>query len=379
MRSLRIGYRDIAIFVIGLSLLVSYTGIWVLPNGISNLIKPFAVAVVGIEVLSKRKLHSGLSWLILFFLFALTFSVLANGGFSLVGYLSIVISCIYCIVLQEFRYTEEEYLKFRNYIKWASIILAAAVAFFNPFISVIRSPTIFIFHTPVNKNAVPYLIAPGLFVAVQQLAEFRKWKKDKKLLHLAEILLLLYSGIYPMSRGGFACIVLPVLIWGGHFFLYQLKRARSEYAVTVLIVFAVVIFLLTHFLPEQYVGRLFDLEMYSTNQMNGRDKIMVDSFRAMRGHEIVGGGFGYLQGRLSLSYGAHNCFIDIYGIAGMIGLIPFLLFFIYPVVKTKYINTICWVVMALCAAVFESQLSYQVFVPLALGMVEWNQKLTKRG
>ena len=88
-------------------------------------------------------------------------------------------------------------------LKAASLVLAVVVLCSNPLPALPENNVMRLFSVEINKNSVPYLIAPGSFICMDQL--FQRKRKLEKFIYAVELAVLLYAGIYPMSRGGFCC------------------------------------------------------------------------------------------------------------------------------------------------------------------------------
>lgn len=359
-------------YIIGISFIIGFTGVWILPKIFTNLIKPFVILAIIVEKRNKLYIDRYQRVLIIY-LTSIMMCSLITGLRNPADIISFALNILYAIAIIEHAYTEKEWNFLQKCIKCASVLLSVIVVISNPLMSTIKSAYIYLFTYRVNKNAIAYLVAPGLFVCVQELSKKRK-KTIEKIIIAIQFIIMLYAGIYPMSRGGFLSLVLPILMWGIYQYRESIKKIKWKQIIIGIGIVCLVVWLISNVLPEQYVNRLFGANSYSYSNSGDRDIYINQAIEITHGHEVFGRGFGYYQELTNSSYGLHNCFADMYVSTGLVGMIGLIIVFFYPMLKCRKIEPFCWVLMALPAALFESQLSYQVWVPLAVGWLSWKMQ-----
>ncbi len=247
-------------------------------------------------------------------------------------------------------------------LKAASLVLAVVVLCSNPLPSLPDSNVMKLFTVEINKNAVPYLIAPGSFICMDQL--FQRKRKPEKLIYAAELAVLVYAGIYPMSRGGFLSILLPMALLLVDWVIQVIKQKDFDklYVCIVLSNLCAAVGLLL--LQGRYRERLLSMESYTF--FSSREVLAKTGIELTEGSEVFGKGFGYFQKMTGNGYGAHNCFVDIYVATGVIGVLFLLGVFVYLLVRLRNNAGRAWLGMAFICAMVESQMSYQFWVPIAM-------------
>lgn len=350
--------------IIKIIILFSFLGSLILPNYITNLFKPIVI-IMTMFIFFKSKKKMNLYLVIIFFSLLITlFLGSINIFIHNLKYMNLIsfeinILFFFCLVfmLSNFR---NKYL-FNKSIKYSSLLLAIVVVMSNPIIGEINSAEIKLLSIYINKNSIPYLISPGLFILINELQELNLNFKSK-IYGILQLIILLYAGIYPMSRGGFLSLFLPIMINE----LYKFKKRKVIYSIKPLVIITLVCFFSYLFLPSQYIERLLNIENYTLEKSSGRNVLFLEALEYVKDNKIIGMGLGYYQKVLGKSYGTHNVFLDIYLAFGMVGVAIFILLFIYPIIKKINSKTISWIVMAMVAAVLESQLSYQIWIPLVM-------------
>lgn len=361
----------LSVYVIAISFIVGFTGVWILPDVLSNLIKPIVIVVLIGEAVLKKFYVDTYGKILFVYLFIVVVCSALNGLTTALFSFLINIMYTFLIIIKKYKDKEMDFLL--NSIKYASLVLAAILIISNPLINRISTPYIYLLNISVNKNAIAYLISPGLYVCVQQLFDMKgKNKKGKtKFFYFIELFLLLYAGIYPMSRGGFLCMFFPLFIFLADRYRAAIKKFKIKKIVGGILILCLAVYAMWNLLPKEYVNRLLLLESYTYHNSGNRDILVKQAIELVQGHELTGLGFGYYQSVLKTSYGAHNCFVDMYVNAGLVGLVGLIIIFVYPIIKCKNAKCYSWIVMALIAAFFESQMSYQVWVPLAIAWLIW--------
>jgi len=247
-------------------------------------------------------------------------------------------------------------------LKAASLVLAVVVLCSNPLPSLPDSNVMKLFTVEINKNAVPYLIAPGSFICMDQL--FQRKRKPEKLIYAAELAVLVYAGIYPMSRGGFLSILLPMALLLVDRVIQIIKQKDFDklYVCIVLSNLCAAVGLLL--LQGRYRERLLSVESYAF--FSSREVLAKTGIELTKGSEVFGKGFGYFQKMTGNGYGAHNCFVDIYVATGIIGVLFLLGVFVYLLLRLRNNAGRAWLGIAFICAMVESQMSYQFWVPIAM-------------
>lgn len=366
-----------SVYIIALSFIVGFTGAWILPNLLSNLIKPIVIIMLIGEVFILKKVRTDTYAKILFmYMILVVICSILNGLESVIALASFSINILYIFMIIIKKYNDNEIHFLLISIKYASLFLAIILIISNPIIGTINSSTIYLLNVQVNKNAIAYLIAPGLYVCIQQLfgsfsGKFEDKKIRRKISIFIEMIILFYAGIYPMSRGGFLCILAPVGIFFVNRYIEAIRKAKIKRIIEGIGLGIGAVFIIWNFIPEQYKNRLLSLENYSYSNSGMRDVLAKQAIELVQGHELIGRGFGYYQRVLESSYGAHNCFVDMYVNAGIIGGVGMIIIFVYPIIKCKNIISYSWISIAFVAAFFESQMSYQLWLPLAMGWLIW--------
>lgn len=247
-------------------------------------------------------------------------------------------------------------------LKVASLVLAVVVLCSNPLPSLPDSNVMKLFTVEINKNAVPYLIAPGSLICMDQL--FQRKRKPEKLIYAAELAILVYAGIYPMSRGGFLSILLPMALLLVDRVIQIIKQKDFDklYVYIVLSNLCAAVGLLL--LQGRYRERLLSVESYTF--FSSREVLAKTGIALTEGSEVFGKGFGYFRKMTGNGYGAHNCFVDIYVATGIIGVLFLVGIFVYLLVRLRNNAGRAWLGIAFICAMVESQMSYQLWVPIAM-------------
>ncbi len=354
------------------SWIIGFTFVWVLPDDITHFIKPIVICGCMADVLrKKRKIRIDVfcGGIIVFGAYCAIRSLFANGNQWLVT-LSFGANILYALCICVCEYEEEEYRYMLRMVKMASLMLATVVLCSNPLPSLPENNVLKLFSVEVNKNAVPYLIAPGSLVCMGQLL----WKKRKteKLVYALELAILVYAGIYPMSRGGFLSILLPagLLVVDWLIQIIKQKEYNKLYVFIVLSNLCVAVGLLL--LQGRYGERLLSMESYT--YFSSRDTLAKEGIGLVRGSELFGKGFGYYQKMMNTSYGSHNCFVDVYVATGLIGVLLFCGIFVYLLVRLRNNAGRAWLGMGFICAMVESQMSYQFWIPIAMAYLLCNRE-----
>ena len=357
--------EKISLQIIKVILLFSFWGVWVFPKEITNLMKPLIIICTIFWYLkSSKKINKYL--LIIYFYFLITsFLGIVNIYFNNLKYIDLFsfetnILFFFCLILI-ISNSKNKYI-FNQYIKFSSLVLAIMVIVSNPIMGEINSSHINLLNISVNKNSISYLISPGFFIVINELQVLRVNNKEKIIYKLLQILILLYGGIYPMSRGGFLSLFLPLVIN----VVFKIKKKGMFFLLKKLPIFILLILIFVNFLPKQYFERLINVENYIFSNSGGRNILILEALKLVEENKIIGMGVGYYQKILNKGYGVHNIFVDIYIAFGIIGVVLTIILFIYPIIKKMNSKTVSWLIMAMIAAMIESQLSYQIWIPLAM-------------
>lgn len=356
--------REVSLQIIKIILSISFWGVWILPKEVTNLMKPLMIICTIYWCLKSIKKINKYLLVVLFYILITSFFGVINSFLNDLKYIYIIsfeinILFFFCLILI-ISNSKNKYI-FNNYIKISSLILAIIVIISNPIIGKINLPDIKLLHVIVNKNSIPYLISPGLFIVVDEIQRL-KLNNKKKFCEILQIVILLYAGIYPMSRGGFLSLFLPLII--NEFF--RIKEEKIIISLKRLSLFILLALILANFLPKQYFERLLNIENYTLKNSSGRDILILKALKLVEENKIIGMGIGYYQKILEKNYGTHNIFVDIYIAFGIIGVILTIILFIYPIIKKMNSKTVSWLIMTIVAAMVESQLSYQIWIPLAM-------------
>lgn len=365
------------VLILGIVIIIAFTGVWILPPVIKNTLKPIVIVLFFIDLLhsNKKLLFDGLSKVLITFSISLFASLLININSNLSVFISIQINIwfVAIICLREYNLDEIKYIF--NSVKYSSLILAVIVMISNPIIGTLHSPFIFLLKTKVNKNSVAYLVAMGLYICLNQLISNKKIK-IKSVILLFELLILIYSSIYPMSRGGFLCAFVPFFLTIINTFRKEILNVFSIKNFSKIVLLLIITILIIKLLPEQYVNRLLNTDSYSLENSSQRDVLTKQAINMVTGSKFFGKGFGYYQMISGSTYGCHNCFIDLYVSSGLVGMCSFGYIFLYLLLKTKLsMNVMAWLSMALISAFLESQLSYQIFIPFCMAWLSYKYSL----
>ena len=309
------------------SWIFGFTFVWVLPDAITNFIKPIVICGCAADILRrKRNIHVDVfsGGLMAFGVYCMLRSLFVSENQWLTT-VSFCTNILYAVCICVCKYEKEEYRYMLRMLKASSLVLAVVVLCSNPLPALPEDNVMKLFFVEVNKNAAPYLIAPGLIVCMEQLL-WRK-RKTEKLVYALEMAILAYAGIYPMSRGGFLSILLPagLLVVDWVIRIIKQKEYDKLYVFIVLSNLCAAVGLLL--LQGKYKERLLSINSYT--DFNSRDILAKEGIELVRGRELFGKGFGYFQKMTGNGYGSHNCFVDIYVAMGIIGVLFLLGVFVY--------------------------------------------------
>lgn len=354
------------------SWIIGFTFVWILPDGITNLIKPIVICGCMIDVLrKKRSFHIDMfcGGLIVFGVHCVLCSFVASEN-QWLATVSFGANILYAVCICICGYEKEEYRYMLRMLKAASLVLAVVVLCSNPLPSLPENNVLKLFSVAINKNAVSYLIAPGSLICMDQL--LRRRRKIEKLIYAAELAVLVYAGIYPMSRGGFLCILLPIglLVVDWVIQIIKQKEYTKLYVCIVLSNLCAAVGLLL--LQGRYRERLLSMDSYT--YFSARDTLAKEGIELVKGSELFGKGFGYYQKMMNTSYGSHNCFVDVYVATGLIGVLLFCGIFVYLLVRLRNNTGRAWLGMAFLCAMVESQMSYQFWIPIAMAYLLCNRE-----
>lgn len=184
------------------------------------------------------------------------------------------------------------------------------------------------------------------------------------MVYLVELCVLGYAGIYPMSRGGFLCLLLPTGVMLVEWVIRVIKEKEYSklYICIVVCNFVAAVSLLI--LPDRYKERLLDIKSYTL--FNSREILAKAGIELAKGGELFGKGFGYYQKMMNTGYGSHNCFVDVYVAVGIIGVLIFFSVFLYLLFRLRNNQGRAWLGIAFICAMVESQMSYQLWIPIAM-------------
>jgi len=364
--------QGVFIHLLVASWIIGFTFVWILPDMFTNFIKPIVICGFAVDVLRKKRtlrIDFFPGWLILFGAYCMTVSLFFAEN-KWLATISFCVNILYAACICMTQYEKEEYCYMLRMLKVASLFMAVVVLVSNPLPMSPANLSMKLFHVAINRNSVPYLIAPGALVCFTQLLQ--RTKKAEKAVYAIELFVLLYAGVYPMSRGGFLCMILPAGILLIEWIVRVIKEKEFGKLYVCIVVCNLIAAVSLLILPDRYKERLLSLESYTF--FNSREVLAKTGIELAEGGELFGKGFGYFQKMTNNGYGSHNCFVDIYVAVGIVGVIFFLGIFVYLLVRLRNNLGRAWLGIAFISAMVESQTSYQLWIPIVMAYLLCERK-----
>lgn len=272
------------------------------------------------------------SLLCFFFLMLISSFINALLNFPIVFFIKFAILLGYAYCIPPFMARNKEYFAICSY-GFIIVCIALGIAFIlgllAPYIYLHEGGRVFIFNE--NCNSTSGRLALGILLLFYNLSTntlgLGKWRYLLLLLTLPTLLLIFASG----SRGSF--IILFVSIFVFIYYKNLITNGSSSGAIKTIITcmaIGIVVYILAMRNPNFVIFERL-LDTLENNNTGGREELNDFSVAIFNDYPILGAGVkGYkieMLSRFSEHRVAHNVFYHVLGITGILGLIPFVIYF----------------------------------------------------
>lgn len=207
--------------------------------------------------------------------------------------------------------------------------IAFVLDWLTPYIYLHEGGRVFIFNE--NCNSTSGRLAFGILLLFYYLysnpMEFGKWRYISLLLALPAVWLMFASG----SRGSFIILFASLIVF--IFYNNTIKNGSSVGAWKTLLACLILFMLLAYFVMRNPNFILFTrlMDTIETNNTAGREELNEYSISIFKDYFILGAGVKGYKTEMLIRFGeqrvAHNVFCHVLGITGLLGFIPFVLYF----------------------------------------------------